>query len=198
MKTKHFPLEPTQIGPVILIAVISVLLGIFHEALIIYGDYSRSLVQQGELWRLLTGHLFHTNTNHLLLNLAGLFLLWALHGDYYSAVKTTVLFVVCGMGVSLGVHFLTPELTHYVGLSGVLHGFFVWGACEDIRLKRKSGYLLLIGLAIKIVSEQIEGPDATLGGWIDAQVAIDAHLYGALAGFIAFAITSILHKKKGA
>jgi len=146
---------------------------------------------------LLSAHLFHTN-----FNIAGLVLLWALHGDYYTPLRLVIVYLVSGLCVAAGIHFFTPELSRYVGLSGVLHGLFIWGALEDIRHNRKTGYLLVIGLAIKVAAEQSQGPDQQLGQWIDATVAIDAHLYGALAGFICYLFTlkteALQTNKKGA
>ena len=56
------------------------------------------------------------------------------------------------------------------------------GALRDIQLKMTTGWLLLAGLLIKVSFEQWQGPDAQLAQLIDASVAIDAHLYGVIAG----------------
>ena len=80
------------------------------------------------------------------------------------------------------------NITLYVGLSGVLHGFFVWGALMDIKHNEKTGYLLLIGVIAKIIHEQIYGASADVEQLIGASVATDAHLYGAIGGLVVFTV----------
>ena len=77
-----------------------------------------------------------------------------------------------------------------------LHGIFAWGACVDIKEKMKSGWLLLIGLAIKVGYEQIDGSSEQVANLIDAKVAVDAHLFGALTGIAIFLLMFITAKRK--
>lgn len=195
------PTANQQVVPVLVLCCISLLVCLGGDSLVVHFDYARQFIIQGELWRLLTAHLFHTNTNHLMLNLAGLGLLWALHGEYYSYFRIGAVYLITGLCIAIGIYMFTPELNRYVGLSGVLHGLFVWGACEDIRSGRKTGWLMLLGVGLKVLHEQIQGPDAELGAWINAKVAIDAHLYGAVSGALAYLFTHVtdsLRKRKTA
>jgi len=146
--------------------------------------YQRTLISQGQLWRLFTGHFLHTNGFHLLLNLAALILLWALHGRFYSIKNYSALFFCCAISTSVGIYFYNAELIQYVGLSGVLHGIFVFGAIMDINAKDKTGYLLFVGVWLKIAHEQIYGASADVSDLIEASVAVDAHLWGAVGGLI--------------
>lgn len=82
----------------------------------------------------------------------------------------------------------------YAGLSGVLHGIFVWGAFCDIKHKVKFGWILMLGVWLKIAFEQFFGQDQHIANLIGADVAVDAHLYGAVAG-VFFIFTSILKNK---
>ncbi|NMP16753.1 rhombosortase [Thalassotalea sp. Y01] len=167
-----------------IVFVIAVIIHFLPKPIIDQLIYHRDLIAQGEWWRLLTGHFAHTNTNHLLLNLAGLTMLWALHGEHYRhhtyAISITVAALVC----SIGMYFLSPDTVRYVGLSGVLHGIFVWGAIKDIHKGWRSGYLLLIGVWAKIAYEQLAGSSADVEKLINARVAIEAHLYGAIGGLL--------------
>lgn len=146
--------------------------------------YQRKLINNGELWRLLSGHFLHTNFYHLLLNLAALMLLWFLHGNFYHQTNILSLFIFCALITSLGLYYFSPELHQYVGLSGVLHGVFVFGAMMDIRAKEKTGYLLFLGVWLKIAHEQIYGASTDVSNLIEANVAIDAHLWGAIGGLL--------------
>ena len=157
--------------------------------------YQRELIIQGEIWRLFTGHILHTNGFHLLLNLAALIMLWALHGRFYTIKNYTALFLFCSIVTSLGIFYHSPLLMQYVGLSGVLHGIFVFGATMDIWSKDKTGYLLFIGVWIKIAHEQVYGASSDVSELIEANVAIDAHLWGAIGGLI-FSIVYLVKRIK--
>ena len=41
-------------------------------------EYQRRAIGEGELWRLFSGHLVHLGWEHLLMNLVGFWLIWAL------------------------------------------------------------------------------------------------------------------------
>jgi len=153
---------------------------LFTQALV----YQRQLITDGEVWRLITGHILHTNGYHLLLNLAGLFMLWALHGRFYRIKNYTALFLFCSIFTSVGIYYFDPTLLQYVGLSGVLHGVFVYGAIMDINAKDKTGYLLFLGVWLKIAYEQFYGANTNVSNLIEANVAVNAHLWGALGGLL--------------
>lgn len=183
-----FPIKFAQLfGPclILLLAFVSYLL---EPASFNYLAYNRNDLENGQIWRLLTGNILHTNFHHLLLNSAGLVLVWALHGNHYKATWFLLLFTVCSLSACIGMWFSAPEMTSYVGLSGALHGLFVWGALKDIQIGLKSGWLLLLGVAIKVAHEQLTGPSSEVSEMINATVAIDAHLFGALGGLLFFII----------
>lgn len=190
---KSLPLKFQQLlGPVLLCLLASLAI-IFESEVVNKGVYHHYLIAHGDIWRLLTGHLLHTNLNHYLLNIAGIILLWALHGHFYQTALYLKLFVFCGVFCSVGMFYLSPETTQYVGLSGALHGIVVWGACKDILAKDKTGYLLLFGVTIKLAHEQVYGASADMAQLISAPVAIDSHLWGAIAGIIYFITTHSYH-----
>ena len=148
--------------------------------------YDRYAIEGLETWRIITGNLVHTNGFHVLLNLAGLALLWLLHGEHYRISRFLKVFVWCCIGTSAGIYFLSPHLIWYAGLSGALHGVFTWGACMDIRRGLRSGWLLLAGVAVKLGYEQFTGSSDDVAELINATVAVDAHLYGAISGVLIF------------
>lgn len=184
MYKRKWPVAPKHILIPFLIFMLALLAFIFEPQLSNYLVYQRAAITHGEWWRLLTGHFFHTNNYHLLLNLAALTLLWALHGHFYSITNYTLLFVCSAITCSVGLYYYTPELQQYVGLSGVLHGIFIWGAIMDIKQGDKTGYLLFIGVWLKIAHEQFYGASVEVANLIGANVAVDAHLWGAIGGLI--------------
>jgi rhomboid family GlyGly-CTERM serine protease len=92
----------------------------------------------GEPWRLLTGHLVHGTTYHLLWNLAALVTLGFLFEDVLRRGLWS-LALASGLTVGLGVIALDPELAAYRGLSGLLNGLWVGGALVAARLERGRG-----------------------------------------------------------
>jgi rhomboid family GlyGly-CTERM serine protease len=144
--------------------------------------YDRLAIMQGEYWRLLTAHLTHLGWSHLLLNLAGLFLLWILLGDVLSRTGWILLLLVSALAISAGLWLFDPQLRWYVGLSGVLHGILLGGALLLALNGSREGIYLLLVCVGKLLWEQFMGPmpgsEATAGG----KVIVNAHLYGAVAG----------------
>lgn len=147
-------------------------------------SYHRHHIEQGQWYLLLSGHFLHTNSAHLLLNMAGILLLWFLHGHFYTWKNYCSLVVFCALATGIGLWVFSPEMIWYVGLSGALHGVFVWGACRDIQHKVISGWFLLVGVTIKLLWEQASGGSEQVVDLIGTNVAVDAHLYGALAGVL--------------
>lgn len=146
--------------------------------------YERQQIEQFEWWRLISGNLLHTNLSHLLLNLTAVVLLWALHGQYFNLHNYALMFVILSISTTLLIYFFARQLHWYVGLSGVLHGVFLIGAYFDIKQGMKTGWLLLLGVLLKVAHEQIFGASQEIAELINAQVAIDAHLFGALSGVV--------------
>lgn len=189
------PFKPTQTLAPLCVGVLILIAYFIPEKMSDFLIYKRELVSDGQAWRLLSSNFLHTNLNHVLLNLAGLTLLWAIHGYAYRWLTITALIVFCSFCVTLGLYFFSPDTTWYVGLSGALHGLFVWGAYQDIQHKIRSGWLLMLGVWLKIGYEQYFGAEQAIVDLIQANVAIDAHLYGAVGGLIAIVISKFVKNK---
>jgi len=118
--------------------------------------YDKEAIAGGELWRLVTGHLVHVNTGHLLLNVAALFpLAWFLErGIGIPPAKLISMFLISILAIDAWLFVGLPWIDQYVGLSAYLNGLysllmlFAW---------RKSGHkvflLFLTGDALKIAYE---------------------------------------------
>jgi rhomboid family GlyGly-CTERM serine protease len=168
--------------PYLLLAGIILCLALLPEAWQSALRYSRSGIAEGPYWQLITGHLLHSNIWHLLMNLAGLLLVMLLHGRYFSAAELAIQWLFGAAIISAALYAFSAGISVYVGLSGLLHAMLATGAIIDIRKRQRGGWLLIIGLIGKVLWEQWQGPDANLSKLIDANVAIDAHFFGVLAG----------------
>ena len=147
--------------------------------------YDRDAILYGEVWRLLSGNFLHLGVMHLLLNLAGLALIWMFFGPRFSHGQWIVIVLVTALATGAGLLVLTPEVGWYVGLSGALHGYFVAGCMAEIRLKFREGWWLLAVITLKLAWEQWSGPMPGTADLAGGEVIVDAHLFGALAGLAA-------------
>ncbi|HSG59000.1 MAG TPA: rhombosortase [Woeseiaceae bacterium] len=147
-----------------------------------YLRYDRSGIADGEFWRLVTGHFVHLGVSHLLLNLAGLMLVWFLLGQYLTRAQWALALAISIVGIDAGFWWLEPQLSWYVGLSGALHGMLAAGVVMGMPEGRAETRILAAALVAKLAYEQLVGPlpgsEASSGG----NVIVAAHLYGALAG----------------
>ncbi|HEX2138289.1 MAG TPA: rhombosortase [Woeseiaceae bacterium] len=147
--------------------------------------WDREGLAAGEFWRLATGHFVHLNPGHLVLNFAGLALVWVLVGGRYGTFGWCAVIAFSIAVMDAGFWFLDPGLSWYVGLSGLLHGLLMAGTVDRLRdapLESAVLGLLVIG---KLAWEQYAGPlpgsEISAGG----PVVVNAHLYGAIAGTLA-------------
>jgi len=180
----QLPTSPKQyLGPLI-IGLISILAFLFEPTSSKYFALERTWWAQGHYYQIVSGHFLHTNFIHILFNLLGLLLLWALHGDDYAVISYLGKFLLICISISFCMYFFSEDIDWYVGLSGAIHGVFAWGCIRDLENKRLSGWLLLIGLALKVGNEQLHGAGSLMPDLIDANVAVDSHLYGAIMGLL--------------
>ena len=181
--------SPGFAGWVLPIAVLgcAVLIAIFGDAGRIWLSYDRPEIAAGELWRLLSGHFVHLGVSHLVWDAAGFSLVWYLVGQSFSRIQWGIVLLVTIVGIDLGFWFLEPELSWYVGLSGLVHGLLAAGIVGSLKSGRVDMWLLGAALIAKLVYEALVGPlpgsEESSGG----NVIVAAHVYGAVAGAIAAA-----------
>jgi rhomboid family GlyGly-CTERM serine protease len=144
--------------------------------------YERAGVARGQVWRLATGPLVHAGAAHLVWNLAGLGLIWATLVRALPPWGWVAAATAAGIGSSAALFFLHPEVRAVTGLSAVLHGLLAAAAVAEVRRGRRIAWALLAVLALKGVWEQVMG--AATGAMAGGAIAVDAHLYGALAGVL--------------
>lgn len=142
-------------------------------------------VQAGEAWRLLTANLVHFSWAHTTMNLAAFLLCCYAFFVHYPLQQFILLLLICFLSVGLGIFFLDPHYLPYAGLSGAIHGLVASG----ILLTREYPGWLRWGagtlLAGKLAYENSGYFQATdLQKIIGAQIATEAHLYGAIGGLI--------------
>jgi len=153
--------------------------------------YDRSQAEQGAYWLLLSGNLVHLNWSHWALNMAGLAIVAFFFSAYASLRQWSLVLLISALCVGLGVSWWNLDIQYYVGLSGVLHGLFIFGALREIRKYPLSGYVLFCVLLAKLIWElfngALPGSEAITGG----RVLTDAHFYGAVGGFVCWVFITL-------
>ena len=151
--------------------------------------YERTAIGQGEWWRFISAHGVHLGVYHLLLDSAGLLLLWALYAGELAPSLWLWVLTSATAAIDAGLWWGEPQIQWYVGISGVLHGVWAAGALAMGVRGDRSGWLMLVILASKLALEHRAGVsllDLTM------PVVTNAHLYGALGGASAVALAAIL------
>lgn len=154
--------------------------------------YQRSAILNGEIWRLVTGHLVHGNGWHLGLNLAGTGLVALLFGRDYAPRQWLAILFASIAAIDSGFVFYEPQLEWYVGLSGVLHGAIAAGLVAWWHYENR-GLTLSVALllTLKLIWEQARGALPFSG---DMPVIVDAHLLGACGGLTAAVVIRLAQR----
>lgn len=147
--------------------------------------YERSAILRGQAWRLLTTHLVHAGSTHLIWNLAAAAVVWlavgrALRGRAWGGAA-----LVVALGASAGVLLMQPHVRAMAGLSGLLHGLLAAGATAEVRRGERIGWIYLGLLAVKVGWEQLAGSTPLTQGVLGGAIATGAHAFGALTGLLA-------------
>lgn len=184
---KPMPISWLQIRsgwPVWLSLLLTALLLLWPEAIKTL-RYQRAEVVAGEWWRLFTANLVHSNGWHWLLNAASAsFQFWLFQG-LANARRWWLIAIICAVGNVLGMHWFSPGVGWYVGMSGALYGTAVVGGLLLLANREwLIGAVLSVYLLGRIVYEQTGGQTQDLASLIDAPVAVDAHLWGLICGYL--------------
>ncbi len=147
--------------------------------------YERSLIEHGQWWRMLSGHLQHLSWIHMGLNCLALLLVWALVGDSHSPLQWFVILLFLAMTSSIILFYYYPDIKWYVGMSGVIHGLLVSGLVAVIvRLREFIPVLVLLGVTCKITWEYFNGSSEYMSQLVGGHIVTEAHMVGALIGIV--------------
>ena len=162
--------------------------------------YDRTLIFNGEVWRLWTGHVVHFGLSHFTWNLAvflpaGVWLerLWPAVTRWFYALSPLI--------ISIALLILDPTLARYAGLSGVATGMLVLLACLQLGRRQQepawfwASVLTLVG--IKIGVELFTGAPVFVSGFGHIRTVPLAHIFGIIAALVFWGI-ALLAKKAAA
>ena len=154
--------------------------------------YENTIFKTGEWWRLLSGHFIHLGWAHLVLNLAGMWIIVFIFHPLVKPMSLLVTTLLLATGTSLGLLLFSSEVVWYIGLSGILHGFITMGAIVNFRSKTWLSILLLAFITTKLLWEQFFADSSTINVIISGKVIYNAHLYGAITGILIITIFNLI------
>lgn len=161
--------------------------------------YERDPVLHGELWRLFSAHLVHLGWAHALLNACGLLLCAWIAPARFGAARLVGDGLWLGGCVSLLLLACSPQVAHYVGLSGVLYGLFVLGLAPSAF---KGDRIALLGLTTVLgwmAWQLVAGPSAAEERQIGGPIIAVAHLYGVVGAVGLLAVQRLrAHRRRTA
>ena len=124
------------------------------------------------------------------MNLLALIIFSLLYANFLRWFDWLLITIICGLLISFAIFLLNPDVTAYVGFSGLIHSLFFYIALIFIRKKYREGWIIFALLGGKLIWEQfvgaLPGSELTAGG----PVLVDAHLYGAVSGILLASIVS--------
>ena len=168
------------------------------QALLIF---SRAAIDDGEIWRLITGNLVHLSPSHFFCDVTALLFVGALiefRGYRHFALLCLVSAAMIGATVYVG----SPELSVFGGMSGIVMAavtFLCLGGLNDTGAWRRLCWLGLVVLAIKMSLEMALGSsfESLAEGESPTFVPVpSSHVAGAVTALILFASTRLTGLRK--
>ena len=161
--------------------------------------YERDALLHGELWRLFTAHLVHLGWAHALLNACGLLLCAWIAPARFVARRLVCDGLLLGGCVALLLLLFSPQVAHYVGLSGVLYGLFVLALAPPAFRGDRIARLGLATVLGWMAWQLIAGPSAAEERQIGGPIIAVAHLYGVVGAVGLLAVQRLrAHRRRTA
>lgn len=148
--------------------------------------FNKIEINNGSIWRLLTGQLIHNNFDHLFWDLFGFIVLGGII-ETNSRRKFIAAFLISALAVCFWMFWIEKDFTIYYGLSGLLNGLLVVAVIVKWKETKNNLLFWILGItAIKMVYEMITKNVF----FIDPSIPTipGTHIAGFLAGVIMVAI----------
>ena len=84
-----------------------------------YVRFDRRLIGDGHIWLLFSGHFAHLNWTHWALNMGGLAIVAFFFSAYGNVMSWLMVVLVSSLFVGTGLYWFNPQISWYIGLSGV-------------------------------------------------------------------------------
>ena len=149
--------------------------------------YESLKVNDGEFWRIITSNFCHSNWNHWMLNIAGLWLMDIFYKPVLSQKLRVYLLSFCILLNVLMLHWFM-DLYWYVGLSGALHGYLIGGALLSWKSAKWVNLIIIVFTVGKLITESFWQINSETEKLINANVVEEAHIFGAVSALVFFVL----------
>lgn len=149
--------------------------------------YDRNKVLDGDIWRVVTGHLVHFSWQHFGYNLI-LLVLTGCWLEYRLGVRYVWLLVLTSLVSGLYFLLFLPDMAHYGGLSGLVSANVVYLSLLEIQHNKKARpfWIAIILLFIAKVGYEMLMKETIFVSQSNTmfEVAPSAHIIGAIVALI--------------
>jgi rhomboid family GlyGly-CTERM serine protease len=147
--------------------------------------YETAALADGQWWRLLSAHWVHLSWAHAAINACGLLLCCSFADASWTARRLLACMGSLAVLVSLLLWFTSPQVSDYVGMSGLLYGLIVWILLSSVLLRRDLPAATVLLLVMGWLAWQSwAGPDPREQKLIGGYIVTQAHWFGLLGGIL--------------
>ena len=148
-------------------------------------SYHRADFLNSIYYEWLTPSLVHFNWMHWLLNILNLIAIAVIFNKIWSAKKLLIIFTITSAFIMVCLYIFNPNITSYVGMSGVLYALAIYGVLQNLKYDKFISLAVLLYVLLKLffgeMVNHLMGVDIALYG---LSVVREVHWYGAIAGIL--------------
>lgn len=150
-------------------------------------SFHRDTFLEQYYWEWITSSLVHVNWTHWLLNILNFWALMILFHSVWTVSRVAIIFICSSFVIIVSLYLFSTEVTSYMGMSGVLYTFAVFGSLKTYQEQKIISIIVLLYISAKLFVHDwvnhIMAVDIIL---IDVDIITDVHWYGAVFGLIYF------------
>lgn len=195
MKKLHKKIKTLIILTTVVI-VTTVILQLINQSIPGYPlSYDRDIFLDEIYWQWITPNLVHVNWMHWLLNILNFVALMIFFYHAWTVKNILLMYMSSSLFIMTCLYLFSENVSHYVGMSGVLYTFAIYGSLITFKEQKVISSIILFYCVIKLSAHDwinhLMMVDKALN---DVNVITDVHLYGAAFGLILGMIQLIKQK----
>lgn len=140
----------------------------------------------------LTPSLVHFNWMHWFLNIINLVAIVVLFRRVWNTKRLLIVFAISSALIVINLYNFNPDVSSYVGMSGVLYALVVYGGLQNLRYDKIISTVVLVYAALKLffgeTVNHVMGVDVALSG---LKVIREVHWYGAGIGILIYILFNL-------
>ena len=135
----------------------------------------------------LTPSLVHFNWTHWFLNIINLVVIVMFFYRAWNTQNLLTIFAISSAFIMINLYIFNPDVSSYVGMSGVLYALAIYGALQNLQYDKVVSIIVLLYVVLKLffgeTINHLMGVDVALS---DFRVIRQVHWYGAGVGILIY------------